>query len=319
MRDHVDLAVRVDDVIAEPLDADAIHRAIALLDGAEAASHAALVDEGERSRLRALRPSPPAPSSSGPHWHPILACRDGSALGYVGVIVRGRSALADVAIDRVAGRDRPVLRALLEASRRVGEAHGAADLDVWVRHATEADLVAAIGAGFGVARRLGVMGRRLPLDGSPVALGDAPGVALRAARFEDVPDVVTLLDAAYAGTPDGGWTRERFDDRSAADWFRIDDVLVAEAPSGRLVGLHWTKRRGEGVGEVYNLAVDPDARGTGIGARLLAAGLGHLAANGMREALLWVDLANERAVRLYGAFGFTLRWEDVQLHRTLDG
>jgi hypothetical protein len=35
--------------------------------------------------------------------------------------------------------------------------------------------------------------------------------------------------------------------------------------------------------------------------------------------LLWVDRANERAVRLYTSQGFTTRWDDVALGRTLRG
>ena len=31
--------------------------------------------------------------------------------------------------------------------------------------------------------------------------------------------------------------------------------------------------------------------------------------------MLWVDLANERAVRLYAAHGFRLQWEDVAFSR----
>jgi mycothiol synthase len=109
---------------------------------------------------------------------------------------------------------------------------------------------------------------------------------------------------------------ERFASRAAAPWFRHEDLLVAHDDRGRIVGVHWTKRRSADVGEVYNLAVHPDARGKGVGAALLAAGFAHLAAAGMLDVLLWVDLANERALRLYVAHGFTLRWEDVLLRRT---
>jgi mycothiol synthase len=319
VQDHADLLVRMGDVVVEPLGADGIHRAIALLDGAEAATRAALVDEGERTRLRALAPPTvlPAGAEGGPHWHPVLASLAGSAVGYAGIVGDAGTVLADVALDRVAGRDGPVLRALLEAARRIAEEHDATQLEVWVRHAAESDLVAATAAGFGVARRLAVLGLALPATLPSSVRVDGGPIMIRRADEQDIDRVVALLDAAYAGTPDGGWNAARFAERAATEWFRLDDLLLAEAEDGRLVGAHWMKRRGDGVGEVYNLAVEPAARGTGVGATLLAAGVEHLAARGMHEVLLWVDLANERAVRLYGTFGFALRWEDVLLRRTL--
>jgi mycothiol synthase len=221
--------------------------------------------------------------------------------------------IADVALDRVRSASRPVLRALLEGTRRLADAHGARRLEVWIRHAQEADLVAATEAGFGVARRLTVLSLSLP---RPAADRPDGAVQVRHATPGDEEDLVALLAISYDGTPDGGWTRERLAQRVASDWFRWEDVLVAEV-DGAMVGVHWTKRRGGAIGEVYNLAVAPQARGSGVGASLLAAGLDHLGSVGMREALLWVDLANERAVRLYGSFGFVLTWEDVLLGRTL--
>ena len=83
--------------------------------------------------------------------------------------------------------------------------------------------------------------------------------------------------------------------------------------------MHWTKRRGEGVGEVYNLAVAPDGQGHGLGRRLLDAGLRHLRGIGCGEVLLWVDLANEAAIRLYTTAGFTARWEDIAFIRHARG
>jgi len=73
------------------------------------------------------------------------------------------------------------------------------------------------------------------------------------------------------------------------------------------------KRRGDGVGEVYNLAVDPAAQGRGLGPLLLDAGLAHLFATGMRDVVLWVDATNTRALALYRSRGFTHRWDDVSL------
>lgn len=59
------------------------------------------------------------------------------------------------------------------------------------------------------------------------------------------------------------------------------------------------------------LGVDPAARGRGLGAALLAAGLWHLAEHGTRDAVLYVDddepgcdRDRRAANRLYDRFGF---------------
>ncbi len=93
--------------------------------------------------------------------------------------------------------------------------------------------------------------------------------------------------------------------------------MIAEDADGRVLGLHWLKRRSASVGEVHNLAIHPDGQGRGLGPLLLRAGLDHLAATGCDEVVLWVDRANERAVRLYTSLGFVTRWDDVALARTL--
>ncbi|MEX2504952.1 MAG: GNAT family N-acetyltransferase, partial [Egicoccus sp.] len=107
------------------------------------------------------------------------------------------------------------------------------------------------------------------------------------------------------------WTLTQLHERQAYAWYRPEDLLVAEGPDGRLGGLHWLKRRGGDEGEVYNLAIAPHAQGAGLGAALLTAGLHHLSDVGCTEVILWVDRANERAVRLYERNGFATRWDDV--------
>ncbi len=152
---------------------------------------------------------------------------------------------------------------------------------------------------------------------SPLRPDVPEGVVLDTFDEGDADAVVDVLAAAYAGTPDGGWTRDDFDRKRSYDWFDPADLLVARAGGGAVLGVHWTKRRGDRTGEVYNLAVHPDAQGSRLGAVLLHAGLAHLRDVGCRDVMLWVDLANERAVRLYASQGFAVRWEDVALGRAL--
>jgi len=351
--EHRDVVARVGDVTARVLaGAEGVDDAVALLDRAEADTGVPLVDESERNRLEELAAG--RVDRHG-HWHSVLARRngddpEGDAVGYAALLLptsveqphlhdhdhgdhghghderplHGHASddqaqpiplgHGDVALDHGGGADGTVLRALLQACDVLGRRHDTRRLQVWMRHVTESDLRHATAAGYCVDRRLGVLAR--PLTDLPdVEVPD--GVTIGAFTDADADAVVDVLAAAYAGTPDGGWTRARFDARRSYDWFDPADLLVARRDNGTVAGVHWTKRRGDGVGEVYNLAVHPHAQGERLGGVLLTAGLRHLANIGCDRVLLWVDLANEPAVRLYTSQGFEVAWEDVALGREL--
>jgi mycothiol synthase len=284
------------------------------LDAAEAAAGVPLVDEAERRRLDATAEGR-QPRAAG--WQAMLARRSGTAVGYAGIVLptgRGGLAVGDVAVTSDRAAAAPVRSVLLAELAEWARRHAAGRLQVWLRHATAEDVAGAAADGYEVERRLGVLGR--PLD-DPGPVSPPHGVTVRGYRPDgDDEQVVEVLAGAYGGTDDGGWTLERFQERRGYDWFRAADLLVAEGADGRLQGLHWLKRRGGGVGEVYNLAIHPRAQGSGLGPVLLGAGLEHLAGIGCDEVLLWVDLANERAVGLYTSHGFVTRWQDVALSMT---
>ncbi len=292
--------------------------ALAIIDEAEALAGAPLVDEAERDRLeRAVADEAPL----GLHHHAVLARREGACLGYAGLVLGLGPSHAhgsgDVAVQRGDVRCPDVLRALLAAVDELTARHGAHGTEVWIRHAQPADLLAAVASGYAVLRRLAVLGRdRQPEDDQPVAPPE--GITIRCATPDDDAEVVALLAAAYADTPDGGWDLDRFARSASLPWFDRRDLLLAHDAHG-LAGVHWTKRRDATTGEVHNLAVHPRAAGRGLGRVLLDAGLAHLAQSGCDEVLLWVDLANEAAIRLYVTAGFTTRWEDVALIRHTRG
>lgn len=319
MRVHDDLVATREDVVVRVLQgSEGIEDALDLLDAAEAQASVPLVDESERERLHALASGA---EDRAAHWHSLLARRHGAPVGYAGLVLpeqAGGHAVGDLAILRGGDDPQPVLAALLAGLEGLSWRHEAGRLQVWLRHADSHETACVADQGFGLDRRLGVLGRSLD------DLGDPPptpaGVTVRAYRpDEDDEVVVAVLAAAYDGTPDGGWTLERFRERRDWSWFRPDDLLVAEAVDGTLTGVHWLKRRSDTAGEVYNLAIHPQAQGSGLGATLLHAGLSHLRDAGLTEVVLWVDLANERAVRLYTSQGFHTRWEDVAVGRTLRG
>ncbi|GGI07594.1 GNAT family N-acetyltransferase [Egicoccus halophilus] len=312
-------AVRV-----EPLDAADAPTALALLEADETARGASLVDEAEHARLARLAGG--GGTTTG--WTPFVAHdADDEEVGYAGLLVAGAGhdtdagsgsggeAAGDAAALGTADDPGAVLQALLEALADAADAAGAARTQVWVRLAGEGEFAAAERAGFRVVRRLGVLGRELGDDLAVVAPRE--GWTIRASRpGADDEAVVAVLAAAYEGTDEAGWDLARLRERQAYDWFRPEDLLVAEDADGRLGGLHWLKRRSATQGEVYNLAVAPHAQGAGLGPALLTAGLAHLRGIGQDEVLLWVDRANDRAVRLYERNGFATRWDDVAFART---
>ena len=321
----------------------------AFLASLEAASGVPPVDEDEQRRLADVEPIRDRDWSWGGH----LALVDDVPVAYAGTRLPSAPpsdptacvARVDLALDRSYVDASDALVAALDdardhAQRRVAasdeggtpvpdgpQTPGQGPVQAWLRGATEDDLAAAGRAGFTLSKRLHVMA--VPLDpsraGSP---GAAPsGVALPeglrirsfdAASSEDADAVVALLAAAYPGS-EGGWDAAGFAVRRATDWFRAEDLLLLEgdedeaAAAPHLLGVHWTKRRGEGVGEVHNLALGPAARGRGLGGLLLDAGLAHLAEAGCHEVILWVDAENTPALRLYRSRGFVPRWDDVAL------
>lgn len=116
--------------------------------------------------------------------------------------------------------------------------------------------------------------------------GDAPGadphVTVRDATPADLPGLLPLLaELGYPMSPAAA--AERLAALAAED--PGGRLLVAEA-RGRLLGfatLHVTPvlHRATGVGRVTGLAVLPEAQGTGVGRRLMAAAEAHFRALGL--------------------------------------
>lgn len=81
--------------------------------------------------------------------------------------------------------------------------------------------------------------------------------------------------------------------------------LVLEA-NHKVIGFvgafhHRTQR----AGHIYTVNVHPDARGQGLGQRLMAACEDELATLGMTRVVLEVNVENEGAIRLYERVGYT--------------
>jgi mycothiol synthase len=155
---------------------------------------------------------------------------------------------------------------------------------------------------------------------------------------------VALNARAFVALPDqGSWTIEDLHARMREPWFDPAGFLLAvetRLDGERILGFHWTKVHGadahqhghvhthddqphshepgtadhahEPMGEVYVVGIDPSEQGRGLGRALTLAGLQHLRARGLPDAMLYVDAVNTAAISLYESLGFT-RWDvDVE-------
>ncbi|WP_072687090.1 mycothiol synthase [Rhodococcus marinonascens] len=171
-----------------------------------------------------------------------------------------------------------------------------------------------------VARRLELTGARELLQlRRPLAGADLPecvvpeGVSLRVYRgVEDDSEVLRVNGAAFVWHPEqGSWTEREMAERRAEAWFDPAGLFMAfsTADENRLLGFHWTKvhpKQGgdPAIGEVYVVAIGPDAQGRGLGRLLTLAGLHYLRDRGLGAVLLYVEGDNTPALRTYDRLGF---------------
>ncbi|HWH32762.1 MAG TPA: mycothiol synthase [Egibacteraceae bacterium] len=254
-------------------------------------------------------------------WTGVLARRADELVGYAHLRWNpagdGPRLAAEVVVHPGEDRDE-VARHLVEEVRALLARAGGGVLWLWVHRVQDAATTLAARMGFSIQRELAFMTRRLA---AAPEWRVPDGVTVR--PYRPGPDDAALLrvnNAAFAGHPEnGGWTAATLEQRRSLDWFDPAGVLLAWRGE-RLLGFHWTKWHGhdsdevpvhEPVGEVYVLAVDPVAHGTGLGRLLLRAGLAHLHGRGCRVAVLYVDAASGPALALYRSEGFVEEYREV--------
>lgn len=171
-----------------------------------------------------------------------------------------------------------------------------------------------------LAQRTGLVSRRALYQlrrglADPIPPRPVPdGVTLRSfVPGEDEAAVVQVNKRAFAWHPE----QSRLDTSElrlleTQPWFDPKGFLLAVDPADRLLGFHWTKMHPDGLGEVYVLAVDPDAQGTGLGSALTVAGLVYLRERGAPEAMLYADSDNAAALATYHKLGFQHHHTDVE-------
>ena len=160
-------------------------------------------------------------------------------------------------------------------------------------------------------RYLDELRRPLPLDDAAVAGAGAWTFRPYRPRVDDA-GILATNNRAFDWHPDqGGWDEARFAERTAADWFRPEDLLVHEGADGAVDGFCWTRfHPAEGpepaLGEIHVIATDPRTQQRGLGRALVVAGLEHQVQRGATVAMLFVERDNLPAQRLYASMGFTL-------------
>lgn len=163
--------------------------------------------------------------------------------------------------------------------------------------------------GFERARELWVMRRPMSMPLGEVAPLDA--TTIRGFEPGDETGLLQVNAAAFAQHPEqGAMDAANLAERMAEPWFDPADLLVARADGGEMLGFHWTKRHSPRLGEVYVVAILPEAQGRGLGQALTLAGLHHLA--GVDEVILYVESDNLPALAVYEKLGFT--HADVDTH-----
>lgn len=136
--------------------------------------------------------------------------------------------------------------------------------------------------------------------------GSGSGVTVRPAGRADLLDVLRIERESFAEP----WPYSAFESLLDAPAFLVavggpDTGESDEGPSifGYVVG-DVTPNHGHDIGHIKDLAVRPDARGAGIGRRLLREALLELSLSGAAVAKLEVRASNDAARSLYRAEGF---------------
>lgn len=142
-------------------------------------------------------------------------------------------------------------------------------------------------------------------------------VVLRPAHWRDVPAMARVERRAFVHDP---WSEGSLWAELAGRPRRA--YLVAAAgdipPGGDLLGHAGLDLAGE-VADVMTVAVDPDARGQGLGGRLLAALHDCARSGGASSVMLEVRADNRTARRLYATRGYEVVHTRRGYYRDADG
>ena len=222
-----------------------------------------------------------------------------------------------------ADRRQGVATALIRATR---EALGPLPhrLRIWSHGHLEGARALAARHGYIVVRELWSMHRSLLPDAGSLPAATLPeGFSSRHFVVGQDEDAWLRVNArAFVHHAEqGALTRHDLDLRIGEPWFVATGFILIEDMREAvpvLAASHWTKivpstgpRVRPTKGEVYVVGVDPAYQGLGLGRAATLLGLEHLRAQGVTEAMLYVDADNLAAVSTYSRLGFTRFAVDV--------
>jgi DNA-binding MarR family transcriptional regulator/N-acetylglutamate synthase-like GNAT family acetyltransferase len=138
---------------------------------------------------------------------------------------------------------------------------------------------------------------------------DRPDVTLRGVMPGDLGWIVERHGVLYAR--EYGWdaTFEAFVARVMGEFDPAHDAAWIAEVGGRRAGCVLCVRRDARIAQLRTLLVEPSARGSGVGSRLVDACVRHARASGFQELSLWTNDVLVEARRLYERAGFRLTHE----------
>ncbi len=195
-------------------------------------------------------------------------------------------------------------------------AENAGQVTAWAHGNHPAAQVLAARFGFQPFRTLLQLRARVPIEVGAWSREDSTLTCFRPGVDDE--EWLALHSRVFAGHPEQSrFSWEELQARLRSHWFDPEDFLLARDLAGRLIGYCWLKvapdaGRGESLGEVYILGVDPAHSGEGLGRELMRAGLTRLHLRGIRTVFLYVEADNSAALNLYRSLEFTDHSADVQ-------
>ncbi|HEY0237033.1 MAG TPA: mycothiol synthase, partial [Friedmanniella sp.] len=238
----------------------------------------------------------------------LVAVSADEPVGYAQLDADGTGQLVVDPRVRRHGVGRLLVASLIDAARRAG-----VQLRVWAVGDSPAAHALAGRTGLVPTRTLLIMKRPLADLPAPVV---PDGVVIAPFRVgADEQAWLSVNARAFAHHPEqGSIDADDLAERMGEDWFDPAGFFLARSvgePDAPVLGFHWTKEHGDGLGEVYVLGVDPDAQGRGLAKALLLTGLAHLRDGGDEVVELYVEADEARPVGLYRSYGFTEAGRDV--------
>ena len=204
---------------------------------------------------------------------------------------------------------------LLVDAARVIASEGGGHVHMWVNQPRPEHDRIARAVGLRPGRVLYQMRRDLPVEDA--LRPDGPPLKTRPFGVgADEEAWLEVNNRAFHWHPEqGGWDLATLKQREGEPWFDPAGFLLHEDVEGRLDGFCWTKIHDDvdpPLGEIYVIAVDPEARVPvpGLGRKLVIGGLDYLFGRGLRIGMLYVDAGNARAVKLYVDLGFVVNHLD---------